>query len=708
MNFYAVNPDGTEKWSYPTNYQVFSSPAIGPDGTIYFGSNDNYIYALNPDGTKKWRDTTAWYIFSSPAIGPDGTIYFGSWDTNFYAYNPNGTEKWSYQLGAVEFSSPVIGADGTIYFGDYDNNLYALNPNGTEKWICATNGYIPSSPAIGADGTLYFGDEDGNLYAIKDSQVAPQVTSSNPVNGAINVPSNSVMTITFNEPIEAGSGYNNISMLNTNENSSKDIITSISGNTLTITPTYNWLQFVTYSLTIPANSITDLSGNNLTSNYTTSFTCRDVAVTTPPTVTSIDPANNSTNVPTTKTITITFNEPIQSGTTYNNINVMNTVTNTAQTITKTISGNTLNITSPNNWTQGIEYTVNIPANSITDLSGDNLTNIFTSNFTITNTTGITQPSITSTDPANNTIVPPTKIMTVTFNEPIEAGSGYSNISMLNTNENSSKDIITSISGNTLTITPTYNWLQFVTYILTIPANSITDLSGNSLASDYTTSFTCNNVTDTTPPTVASIDPANNSTNVPTAKAITTTFSEPIQTGTAYNNIEVMNTVTNTAQTITKTISGNTLTITSPNNWTLGTGYTITIPANSITDLSGNGLTNTFTSNFTITNTTGTTPPTITSTDPANNTSTTPTMIMTVTFSEPIQAGSAYSNISMLNTNENSSKDIITSISGNTLTITPTYNWLEFVTYLLTIPANSITDLSGNSLASDYTTSFTIE
>ena len=56
------------------------------------------------------------------------------------------------------------------------------------------------------------------------------------------------------------------------ENSSKDIITSISGNTLTITPTYNWLKFVKYTLTIPANSITDLAGNNLVANYTTSFT----------------------------------------------------------------------------------------------------------------------------------------------------------------------------------------------------------------------------------------------------------------------------------------------------------------------------------------------------------------------------------------------------------------------------------------------------
>ena len=38
-------------------------------------------------------------IDSSPAIGPDGTIYFGDWNGNFHALNPNGTEKWEYHTG---------------------------------------------------------------------------------------------------------------------------------------------------------------------------------------------------------------------------------------------------------------------------------------------------------------------------------------------------------------------------------------------------------------------------------------------------------------------------------------------------------------------------------------------------------------------------------------------------------------------------------
>ena len=81
--------------------------------------------------------------------------------------------------------------------------------------------------------------------------------------------------------------------------------------------------------------------------------------------------------------------------------------------------------------------------------------------------------------------------------------------------------------------------------------------------------------------------------------------------------------------------------------------------------------------------------------------------MTITFSEPIMAGSAYSSIVMMNTNENADKPIVTSISGNVLTIKATYNWLKYVKYQLTIPANSITDLAGNNLAANYVTSFKI-
>ena len=40
---------GTVLWEFETGRQVFSSLAIGPDGTVYVGSNDNKLYAIKTE-----------------------------------------------------------------------------------------------------------------------------------------------------------------------------------------------------------------------------------------------------------------------------------------------------------------------------------------------------------------------------------------------------------------------------------------------------------------------------------------------------------------------------------------------------------------------------------------------------------------------------------------------------------------------------------
>jgi len=119
---YAINSDGNIKWFFQCGgFEIMPTPGIGPDGTIYFGGHNSKFYALNPDGTEKWNITTDGIVESSPAIGSEGTIYFGATmaNTNFYALNPNGTVKWrinSDKKGSV-VSSPAIGSDGTVYVG---------------------------------------------------------------------------------------------------------------------------------------------------------------------------------------------------------------------------------------------------------------------------------------------------------------------------------------------------------------------------------------------------------------------------------------------------------------------------------------------------------------------------------------------------------------------------------------------------------------
>src|SRR5574340_858584 len=46
------------KWAFQTQGAITSSPAIGKDGTIYFGSKDKKLYALTRDGKLKWAFET--------------------------------------------------------------------------------------------------------------------------------------------------------------------------------------------------------------------------------------------------------------------------------------------------------------------------------------------------------------------------------------------------------------------------------------------------------------------------------------------------------------------------------------------------------------------------------------------------------------------------------------------------------------------------
>jgi outer membrane protein assembly factor BamB len=164
---YAINADGTFKWSYTTTSDICSSPSIALDGTIFVGCDDFYLYAINADGSLKWKCLTGGILESSPAIGSGGTIYVGSHDGYLYAINPDGTIKWNYSTGGQVRSSPAVGADGTIYVGSASSYLYAINPDGTLKWKYDTGSAIFSSPAVDdVRGVLYVGNNTGGICSV--------------------------------------------------------------------------------------------------------------------------------------------------------------------------------------------------------------------------------------------------------------------------------------------------------------------------------------------------------------------------------------------------------------------------------------------------------------------------------------------------------------------------------------------------------------
>ncbi|MBD3286432.1 PQQ-binding-like beta-propeller repeat protein, partial [candidate division WOR-3 bacterium] len=168
---------GTLVWSYETGGEVNSSVAIGPDGTLFFGSGDKNLYALNPSGVKNWSyETDVLEVSSSPAVGPDSMVYFGSQEEYLYALRPDGSLRWRYKAdGAIRYS-PALDEDVNVYFGTTDHYLYVIDSSGDRITRYETGDDIRTSPAIGPDGTIYFGCDDGKIYAMTLDVQAEELT----------------------------------------------------------------------------------------------------------------------------------------------------------------------------------------------------------------------------------------------------------------------------------------------------------------------------------------------------------------------------------------------------------------------------------------------------------------------------------------------------------------------------------------------------
>lgn len=213
-------------------------------------------------------------------------------------------------------------------------------------------------------------------------------------------------------------------------------------------------------------------------------------------------------------------------------------------------------------------------------------------------------------------------------------------------------------------------------------------------------------TDTTPPTIATLSPANNEINVLAGANLVANFDELIQAGTG--NIVITKTAGNVVFATIPVgdpqinISGTTLTINPTNDLVLGVNYYVTIPNGAIQDLAGNlfpGILSSGTWSFT----TDGTPPTVLSFSPAAGASGVPSLsTLAITFDEQINAIGG--NIVLKKANgdvvEAIPADIFSgvSVSGAVATI-PLSAPLEYgVSYYVQIAADAFADNSGNAYA----------
>jgi hypothetical protein len=366
------------------------------------------------------------------------------------------------------------------------------------------------------DGTLYSAAQTFT-FTVCDSACAP----------VLNVVTADATTINTAKNITlSGTDANSDSLTYSATSSTTDVVPSISGTTLTLTPATGW----TGTATITAKA----SDAALDSTVKT-FTFKVCATACLPTLASI--SSQTTAEDTAKAVTLVGADPESDALTY-------TATSSTTNVTTTISGSTLTLNPKLNWSGSATITA-----KVTD--GDDLS--ATRAFTLTTSAVNDVPVLAS---VTNQATTEEGALNITL---IGTDVEGSSLTYSATSSNSS-NVATSISGAILTLTPATDFNGSVT--ITAKVN---DGTVDSALQTFT--VTVNAVNDA--PVVDTV--ASQTTAEDTAKTVTLSETD-VDTGDSHTF-----TATSSTSNVTPSISGATLTMTPAANWSGAT--TITIKAN---------------------------------------------------------------------------------------------------------------------------------
>jgi hypothetical protein len=309
--------------------------------------------------------------------------------------------------------------------------------------------------------------------------MCPVVLSTNPDNGAINVPLDQVITATFNEEMNPAT-FTQASFTLQGTNQVTGTV-SFTGTTATFTPTAALASNTTYTAIIKT-SVKDMTGNALQENYVWTFSTGGSIT---PMVIATDPANNTTGVFLNKIVDATFNMPMNHSTiNATTFTIKQGTTPVAGTVS--YSGTTAYFTPNSPFAPNTVYTGTITTGA-KNVQGTALA----SNYTWTFTTGsIVAPIVISTDPANNaTNVALNKIVTATFNMPMNP-STINGVTFTLKQGTTPVAGTVSYSGSTASFTPNSDLLSNTTYTATITVGA-KNMASDPLANDYVWDFSTN-------------------------------------------------------------------------------------------------------------------------------------------------------------------------------------------------------------------------
>jgi hypothetical protein len=519
--------------------------------------------------------------------------------------------------------------------------------------------------------------------------LCPIVLSTNPDDGATNVPLTQIFTVKFNKDMNPKTITD--ASIYFEYNPKIEGTLTYNDSTATFTPTSPLIENTTYR-GIVKTTVQDLKGNALQEDFLWSFSTGATIAPMPPMVISTDPADKDTGVALNKIISATFNMSMNPATLNNSTFTLKQGSNPIAGAVS-YSGVTALFNPTVDFLPNTEYTA-----TITTGAENPLGIAIDSNYVWTFTTGNTLlgPEVISTDPFNNeTDVVLNKNITATFNMPMDPTTINGTTFTLYLGATPIAGAI-SYSGTTATFNPTNDLSPDTEYTATITTGA-ENLAGTSIANNYVWKFRTLTLT---PPIVISTDPANNATGVVLNKNITATFNMAMNP-TTINGTTFTLYLGATPIAGAVSYSGTTATFNPTNDLLPDTEYTATVTTGA-QNLAGTGLASNYVWKF---RTLALTPPIVTSTDPTNNaTNVVLSKNITATFNMPMDPLTINGTTFTLKNGATPVAGAV-SYSGTTATFNPTNDLLPNTVYTATITTGA-QNLAGTPLANDYVWTFT--
>ncbi|RIZ70616.1 MAG: DUF3494 domain-containing protein [Methylococcales bacterium] len=474
------------------------------------------------------------------------------------------------------------------------------------------------------------------------------------------------------------------------------------GVTAAFAPSTNLAPLTVYTATI-TNVVTDLAGNALVTSYSWNFTTGTIPDTTPPTVSSTGPTNTATGVALAVNVTMVFSEAMDP-LTINTVNI--TLQHGATFVAGTVSyvGGTATFNPTSDLAPLTTYTGTIlsssPTGGVKDLAGNRLA----ANYVWSFTTG-EPPTVSSTAPTNTaTSVSINSQLTATFSESMNPTTITNTTFTLHSGITTVTGTVSYV-GVTATFVPVSALTTSTLYTATI-TTGVTDLAGDSIATNHVWTFTTGASTDTIKPTVSSTVPTNNASGVPINSQLAATFNKAMNPATITNTTF---TLQHGITTVTGTVSyvGDTATFAPVSNLATSTLYTATITTGAM-DLAGNALATNFVWTFTTGDSADTNSPTVIVTNPTNmDVNVALNQTLNATLSKAMDPATiTTNNFHVTGPGGAIVNGMVAYVAASKIAaFTPASNLAPNTTYTNTLTIG-FKDLAGNALATNYVWSFT--